>query len=72
VYSPQSRELACTLVVTGCSRRYFAKVTKAVCKNASVTVNDSMSRCTISRAVLEGGIAAQIQIGHEFTQADGK
>jgi len=29
-----------------------------------------MSRRTVSRAVLEGGIAAQIQIGHELAQAE--
>jgi hypothetical protein len=72
VYSPQSRELARTLVAAGCSREYVAKVIKAVCKNAGVTVHGSMSRRTVSRAVLEGGIAAQIQIGYELAQADGK
>ena len=71
-YSPQSRELACTLVAAGCSREYVGKVIKAVCKNAGVTVHGSMSRRTVSRAILEGGIAAQIQIGHEIAQADGK
>jgi len=31
-----------------------------------------MSRHTVSRAILEGGIAAKIQIGHELAQAEGK
>ena len=70
VYSPEARELARTLVAAGCSREYVGRVIKAVCKNAGVTVQGSMSRRTVSRAVLEGGIAAQIQIGHELAQVE--
>jgi hypothetical protein len=47
-------------------------VIHAVCKNAGVAVQGSMSRHTVSRAILKGGIAAQIQIGHELAQAEGK
>ena len=70
VYSPKARELARTLVAAGCSREYVGRVIKAICKNAGVTVQGSMSRRTVSRAVLEGEIAAQIQIGHELAQAE--
>jgi hypothetical protein len=72
VYSPQARELARMLVAAGCSRVYVGEVIKKVCKSAGVTVHGNMSRRTVSRAILEGGIAAQIQIGHELAQADGK
>ena len=71
-YSPQARELARMLVSTGCSRGYVSNVIHAVCKNAGVAVQGSMSGCTVSRAILEGGIAAKIQIGHELAQAEGK
>ena len=72
VYSPQARELARTLVSAGCSREYVDNVIRAVCKNAGVTVQGKMSRRTVSRAILEGGVAAKIQIGHELAQADGR
>jgi hypothetical protein len=71
-YSPQARELARMLVSAGCSREYVSNVIHAVCKNAGVAVQGSMSRRTVSRAILEGGIAAKIQIGHELAQAEGK
>jgi len=71
-YSPQARELARMLVSAGCSREYVSNVIHAVCKSAGVAVQGSMSRCTVSRAILEGGIAAKIQIGHELAQAEGK
>ena len=66
VYSPEARELARTPVAAGCSKKYVGRVIMAVCKN----VQGSMSRRTVSRTVLEGGIAAQIQIGHELAQAE--
>lgn len=71
-YSPQSRELARMLVAAGCSREYVSNVIHAVCKSAGVAVQGSMSRRTVSRAILEGGIAAKVQIGHELAQAEGK
>ena len=71
-YSPQARELARMLVSAGCSREYVSNVIHAVCKSAGVAVQGSMSRRTVSRAILEGGIAAKIQIGHELAQAEGK
>lgn len=70
-YSPQARELARMLVSAGCSREYVSNVIHAVCKSAGVAVKGSMSRRTVSRAILEGGIAAKIQIGHELAQAEG-
>jgi hypothetical protein len=71
-YSPQARDLARTLVAAGCSQQYVGNVIHTVCKNAGIAVQGSMSRHTVSRAILEGGIAAQIQIGHELAQAEGK
>jgi len=50
----------------------FCNVIHAICKSAGVAVQGSMSRHTVSRAILEGGIAAKIQICHELAQAEGK
>ena len=68
-YKPQARELARRLVTAGCSKEYVGSVIQMICKKAGVTVQGKMSRRTVSRAILEGGIAAQIQLGHELTQA---
>jgi len=46
-------------------------VIQAVCQSAGITVKGKMSRRTVSRSILEGGIAAKIQLGYEVTQAKG-
>jgi hypothetical protein len=69
VYGPQARALARTLVAAKCSQEYVGSVILAVCRAAGVAVQGKMSRCTVSRAILEGGVAAQIQAGHELAQA---
>ena len=71
-YKPQARELARMLVAAGCSKEYVGTVIQMICKKAGITVQGKISRRTVSRAILEGGIAAQIQLGHELTQAKGK
>ena len=71
-YKPQARELARMLVAAGCSKEYVGKVINTICKNAGVTVQGKMSRRTVGRAILEGGVAAQIQLGYELTQTNGK
>jgi hypothetical protein len=48
------------LVAADCSREYVGEVIKKVCKSAGVTVKGNMSRLTVSTAILEGGIAAQV------------
>ena len=70
-YSTESRQLARLLTKAGCSREYVGQVIQAVCRSAGLTVKGKMSCRTVSRAILEGGIAAKIQLGHEVTQAKG-
>jgi hypothetical protein len=60
------------LVAAGWSKEYVGSVIQMICKKAGVTVQGKMSRRTVSRAILEGGIAAQIQLDYELTQAKGK
>jgi hypothetical protein len=70
-YSAESRQLARLLTKAGCSREYVGQVIQAVCQSAGITVKGKMSQRTVSRAILEGGIAAKIQLGYEVTQAKG-
>jgi hypothetical protein len=72
VYTPKARALARMLVNAGCSQAYVGKVIQNVCKTAGIVVHGKMmSWQTVSRSIIEGGIAAKIQIGHEITQANG-
>lgn len=72
IYQPQARELARTLVAAGCSQTHVGDMIQEVCKNAGITTVGKMSHRTVSRAVLEGLVAAQIQLGHELAQSEGK
>lgn len=72
VYSPVAWDLARVLTKAGCSRDYVGKVISSVCKSAGIEVKGEMSRRTVGRAILEGGIAAKIQLAHEVLQAEGK
>lgn len=73
VYTPKARALAREMVNGGCSQAYVGKIIQSICRTAGIAVHGKiMSRRTVGRAIREGGIAAQIQIGHEIAQADGK
>jgi len=69
VYTPTAKALARKLTTAGCSKEFVGAVIEAVCKAAGVTVDAVISRRTVGRAILEGGIAAELQIGHEIAQA---
>jgi hypothetical protein len=71
IYSPEARQLARELVIAGCTQEYVGNVIQQVCGAAGVTVDKRMSRRTVSRAVAEGHVAAQMQIAHEITQSGG-
>ena len=69
IYGPQARALARTLVAAKCSQEYVGSVISAVCKSAGVAVQGKMSRRTVGRAIVEGGVASQVQVGYELAQA---
>ena len=71
IYKPKVRELARTLVAAGCSQEYVGGLVQTICENAGLTVSNKMSRRTVSRALLEGGVAAKVQLGHELAQTKG-
>jgi hypothetical protein len=72
VYSEEARELCRVLVQAGCSQKLIGSVIEEVLASAGVNiVGPTMSERTVARAVLEGGIMADIQLGHEISQADG-
>jgi hypothetical protein len=50
---------------------YVSTVIQTVCQHAGVTVQGQMSRCTVKRAIEEGGIMAEIQLAHELIHTKG-
>ncbi|KZP04520.1 hypothetical protein FIBSPDRAFT_713214, partial [Athelia psychrophila] len=68
-YTPKARSLARVLISAGCATKHVGRVIRAVCAAARVPVKGSISGRTAARAVLEGGIAAKIQIGHDLGKA---
>ncbi|KAF8223650.1 hypothetical protein L208DRAFT_1516295 [Tricholoma matsutake] len=70
VYTPEAHVLARMLVQAGCSQEYVGEVIQKVCKSAGVEVSAKMSRRTVATAILEGGIAAEIQLAYEIVKTN--
>jgi len=66
VYTEETRNLIRLLVKAGCSREYVSKVVHAVFKTAGISVTGNISRRTVSRVIVEGYYAAQVQLGYEM------
>ncbi|KAF8961286.1 hypothetical protein BDZ97DRAFT_1664412 [Flammula alnicola] len=70
-YSTTSRKLMRMLVASGCARAKVGQVLSNVSAEFGVKMNTSRiaSRRTVSRAILEGYIAAKAQIGFEISKS---
>ena len=60
------------LVQAGCSREYVGQVIHAIFKTAGISVVGNVSRRTVSRIIREGYYAAQVQLGYEMQNTQGK
>jgi hypothetical protein len=69
VYTPEARALARLLVQAGCSQDYVGEVIQKICHQVGVEVTGKMSRRSVSQSILEGGVAAELQLVHEITNA---
>jgi methionine aminopeptidase len=72
IYTEEARSLTCLLTKAGCSPEYVGSVIETVCKSAGVEVVGKMSRHTVGRAIIEGGVAAKMQLGYELKKTKGK
>jgi chromosome segregation ATPase len=70
VYTEKTRALIKLLVQAGCSREYVGEVIHEVFRTAGISVHGNISRSTVSRVILEGYVAAKIQLGFEMDNAD--
>lgn len=66
------RQMARALVKAGCGQEHVSAVIKEVSAGIGITVTGSISRRTVGRSILEGGIAAELQLAHEIKQTDSK
>lgn len=69
IYTPEMHSLALFMVNAGCSREYVGEVIECVFNTAGISVKGSMSARTVTHCIIEGGIAAQIQLGYEMAVA---
>ncbi|EED83824.1 predicted protein, partial [Postia placenta Mad-698-R] len=67
-YTPKARALARTLACSGCSQRQISNVLNAVASTLGISIKHRMSQRTVQRVIIEGGVAADIQLGYEISQ----
>ncbi|KAJ7154373.1 hypothetical protein C8R43DRAFT_1126450 [Mycena crocata] len=71
MYTGDARAMARFLHRAGCTQGKVGAVIKYVAEKSGLVVKETMSRCSVQRAIMEGGVAARIQLAHEMAQADG-
>ncbi|KAG2738962.1 hypothetical protein P692DRAFT_20757827, partial [Suillus brevipes Sb2] len=63
VYTSEARDLARFLVRAGCSQESIGRVVSRITKLVGMSTNHAMSRRSVARALIEGGVASRIQLG---------
>ncbi|THV06136.1 hypothetical protein K435DRAFT_645820, partial [Dendrothele bispora CBS 962.96] len=71
VYCKQARSLARAMTAAGCSRQKVGQLMHLMARTFGIELKFSMSRRTVSRAILEGGVAAKLQVAYEVLHTDG-
>ncbi|KAJ7604097.1 hypothetical protein DFH06DRAFT_1349727 [Mycena polygramma] len=66
IYTSQTRRLARTMVQSGCARGKVGPLMSEIASVFGVKISRKMSRRTVSRAILEGGVAASMQMTYEI------
>ncbi|KAJ7598605.1 hypothetical protein C8J56DRAFT_1092199 [Mycena floridula] len=68
-YTPVARALVRDLVKAGCSQAAVGSVIQKFASSAGFSVKRHLSRRTVQRILMEGGIASKIQVAHEILDA---
>jgi hypothetical protein len=72
VYTDEARQLCRILISAGCSQYLVGDVVEDILTAAGIAVvGPTMSGRTVAWSILEGGIMADIQLGHEIANASG-
>jgi hypothetical protein len=72
IFSKQTRTMTHELVKVGVPMEQVGSAVKAVAQGFGVNVKGCISVHSIGHIMLEGGIAAQLQIVHEIEHVPGK
>jgi hypothetical protein len=70
-YTAPAKSIARMLHKSGCTQGKVGSVISYIAKHAGLEVEGDMSRRTVQRALIEGGVAARVQLGYEMADADG-
>ncbi len=70
VYAESTHQLVRFLVKAGCTRDKIASVIHEVLKIANVQAVGKISQRSVSRMIIEGFFASQMQLGHEMQKAN--
>lgn len=70
VYTQKSRALMRTLAISGCSQKNVGSVIQSVGDLMGVDIASTVSRRTVRRTLIEGGVASSIQVGHAIAQSN--
>jgi tetrahydromethanopterin S-methyltransferase subunit F len=70
-YTSHTRALARALVLAGCTQQQVGSVIETVARSIGVSVTGNISRRTVGRVILEGGVASKIQLGSEILGSQG-
>lgn len=71
-YTPKTRSLVRALVHSGCSTSHVGAVMRRIARAFGVRTTGKLrlDKRTVGRINLEGGIASEVQIAHEITNAE--
>lgn len=69
-YTPAARALMQAVVSGGCPRNKVGPLIQKVSAFLGIKVKHAVDRRTVGRAILEGGIAAKMQLGYEMAAAE--
>ncbi|KAK6964721.1 hypothetical protein R3P38DRAFT_2392896, partial [Favolaschia claudopus] len=70
-YKVELRAIARVLVTSGCKEGKVGDLIQDIARVFGVDLDRAMSRRTVRRAVLEGLVASQVQLGVEMHYAEG-
>ncbi|TFK74719.1 hypothetical protein BDN72DRAFT_874903 [Pluteus cervinus] len=71
MYTPMARTLIRILVQSGCSANKVPELIPKISQLLGIRITPTkISRRTVQRSIVEGGVAASLQTGYELTQAE--
>ena len=70
IYTRQTRALARLMVSSGMAEAKVGAALQEIGKSFGINIKHKMSKHTVQRAILEAGVAADLQLAYEMAQTD--